>query len=34
MCSSDLKQSGNGTANGSHEVMDWMIPKNVWMRFG
>jgi aldehyde dehydrogenase (NAD+) len=29
-----VKQSGNGTANGSHEVMDWMIPKNVWMRFG
>ena len=29
-----VKQSGNGTANGSHEVMDWMIPKNVWMHFG
>jgi aldehyde dehydrogenase (NAD+) len=29
-----VKQSGNGTANGSHEVRDWMIPKSVWMRFG
>ena len=24
----------NGTADGSHEVMGWMIPKNVWMHFG